>query len=211
MKAIASFAAAVFIIALPAAAGSNGDQSAPATDTKPVAEAPLAAAGSTVGEGAVEPGDSPLVRAAKAARAANAAKPKRNKPVKVITNEDVKKSQGKLTVLPARTGTAQTGPGENASPAASPRMLETQRDELAARNRQNKEVENLKKTAADLESALRRLEEEYYQSDDATYRDKVIRSRFNDTKKELDKSRELLDKAQRRLEEHPQKAESSNP
>ena len=58
----------------------------------------VAAAVSAAGQDATKkPEDSPLVKAAKAGGG-----PRKKPTKKVITNEDVKKSKGKLVVLPAK-------------------------------------------------------------------------------------------------------------
>ena len=202
MKTIASLAAVVIIIALPTAALPSGDQSAPTGGAKPAVAEGAGTPGSTAGGVVSDPKDSPLVRAAKAARAANAARPKSNKPVKILTNADVKKSHGKLTLLPPRPGMMlDEEPADMASPRATPGMLEKQRQELETRKREAKKVAELTTATAELESALNRLEDEYYRSDDPMYRDNVIQKKFNDTKKELETSREELHKAQRAQKE----------
>jgi hypothetical protein len=203
----ASLAAAVsLLIVIPASASRESGQQTPAPGTEAVAGSP-AAQPKAAGDAVQDPGDSPLVRAAKAARAARAAQPKANRPVKVITNADVKKSSGRLTVLPARPGTAQAAArgAESAAPG-SPGMLAT--DDPADKERRTKKVEELKRSTAELETALTRLQEEYYQADDPTYRDKVIQRKFNDTKKELEQSRAELETAERGLVDRPHRAPS---
>jgi hypothetical protein len=186
MKTIAILAAVVFIAAFPVTTRAGQSPAAPSDGSVK----PLAAEAKGTPESApvavpIGPKDSALVRASKAAKAANAAKPKSNKPVKVITNADVKKSKGKLTLLPPRSDKGNGGAG---SPAGSEVSGMTDRE---ARN-----VAELKKRAAELESALDRLEDEYYQSDDPVYRDGVIRKKFDETKKDLDRSRAELSKVE---------------
>jgi hypothetical protein len=190
MKTIASVAAVVFIAVFPltagvsesAAAGTDDSAKARPSDGK---EAPESAAALLT----TDPKDSALVRASKAAKAANAAKPKSDKPVKVITNADVKKSKGKLTVLPPRPDQVDGAPGSGPSAGTGSGV-----DGMTGR--QARDVAELRKRAADLESALNRLEDEYYQSDDPAYRDGVIKKKFDETKKELDRSRAELSKVE---------------
>ena len=119
MKTIVSLTAAI-LFALSAGARQSEAQSA-AAGAQPVADDGTGKTGGSVaGAVSIAQKDSPLVRAAKAALAARAAGPKSNKPVKVFTNDDVKKTQGKLTVLPAHHGRAQSGsasPGSSDTPA----------------------------------------------------------------------------------------------
>jgi len=196
VKTIVSLTVAVLLFVFSAGARQSEAQSA-AGGKQPVADDGTGRTGGSVaGAVSIDQKDSPLVRAAKAARAARAAGPKSNKPVKVITNDDVKKTHGKLTVLPAHHGGAQTGsasPGSSDTPAA-------QWQDSEKRNREAKKIAELKKTTAEFETELNRLEDEYYQSDDPMYRDGVIQRKFNETKMDLEKSREELNKAQHRKE-----------
>jgi hypothetical protein len=202
MKAIASLAAVVLLVALPAAARPGDGQSAAADDgARPLAADGVKQPDGTVGATAIDPKDSPLVRASKAARAASAARPKPIKPIKVITNDDVRKSPGKLSMLPPRPGIEPAIADEAAAPATmTPDMREKQLQERERKDRQSQQVVDLKKTTAELESALNLLEDEYYQSDDPSYRDEVIQKRFSATRRKLEKSREDLTRAERALE-----------
>jgi len=196
VKTIVSLTVAVLLFVFSAGARQSEAQSA-AGGAQPVADDGTGRTGGSVaGAVSIDQKDSPLVRAAKAAKASRAAGPKSNKPVKVITNDDVKKAQGKLTVLPARHGGVQAG----SASSGSSETPETQWRDSENRKREAKKIAELKKTTADLETELNRLEDVYYQSDDPMYRDGVIQRKFNETKMDLEKSREELNKAQHRKE-----------
>lgn len=134
-------------------------------------------------EDEIQPGDSPLVRAAKKARAK-----KKGKTSKVIDNQDVKNSTGKLILItekpvdPAAAAVVPALPDETRKDpkAVSAAVLATQR------------VETAKKDVEDLEKELRRLEDDFYNEDDANYRDGVIEPRFEQAKKQLDTARRKL-------------------
>jgi hypothetical protein len=192
VKAIVSLTAAVLLSVLSAGARQSEAQSAAGGAQAVPDDGTGRTGGSTVGAVSIDQKDSPLVRAAKAARAARAAGPKSNKAVKVITNDDVKKSRGKLTVLPARHGSVQGG----SASTGSSETPEAQWQDSENRKREARRIAELKKTTADLETELNRLEDEYYQSDDPMYRDRVIQRKFNETKMDLEKSRQELNKAQ---------------
>jgi hypothetical protein len=136
-----------------------------------------------VGALAVSSQDSPLVKAAKATGG-----PKKKSTKKVITNKDVKKSTGKLVVLPARAA-AQ----EPSGPLPQPKgPLEKQDDQRRVRLVNEARVAAAEKKVADLEKELRRLEEAYYAENDPNYRDATIGERFNQTKRQLETARKEL-------------------
>ena len=129
--------------------------------------------------------DSRLVEAAKASGG-----PKKKKSTKVITNDDVKKSTGKLTELPGEGAEAQKAPGD---PSKS--TLEKHNDKLRAAESSAKRIAASEKMVADLESQLAKIEQSYYESTDPDYRDKTIKAQFNDTKRALDVARKALNDA----------------
>jgi hypothetical protein len=131
---------------------------------------------------AQEAKDSPLVKAAKASGG-----PKKKSAKKVITNADVKKSKGKLVVLPAKEG-------QQTASATAPQkgLLEKQDDERHARDTASVRVTTAQKKVGDLEKELRRLEDAYYAENDPNYRDSTIEQRFNQTKRQLDDARKEL-------------------
>lgn len=125
--------------------------------------------------------DSPLVKAAKANGG-----PKRRTTKKVITNEDVKKSKGKLVDLPRKPAPATTAKG----PAKG--SLETQDDQRRAQALASSHVNTAQLKVNDLEKELLRLEQAYYEAADPNYRDTKIQDRFNQTKRQLDNARKEL-------------------
>ncbi len=149
-----------------------------------VAAATSAASQQAVPQTGAATEDSPLVKAAKANGG-----PKRKSTKKVITNEDVKKSIGKLTLLPAKTP-QQPQLTTIQEPQKGP--LEKQDDQRRARNESSARVSAAEKKVTDLEKELRRLEEAYYAENDPNYRDTKIEERFNQTKRQLETARREL-------------------
>lgn len=123
---------------------------------------------------------SPLVDAAKKA------KENKQKARIVIGNDDVKKSQGKLTVLKPRPEIEVPEEGTRE------KLEKEQAAKSEAKKQADERLEKARKTVEELENELARLEEEYYTESDLDYRDDVIEERFNETKKQLDKAREEL-------------------
>ena len=128
--------------------------------------------------------DSPLVKAAKATRA-----PKKKSTKKVITNADVKKSGGKVTVLPPDKKGAATASVQTKGPLT--KYEEQQRAADAAAKR----VALAEATVTRLQSELDRIEQTYYESNDPNYRDTAIKDRFEQTKRQLDDARKNLSDA----------------
>jgi len=127
--------------------------------------------------------DSPLVEAAKKT------KPRKKGKKRVITNADVKKSTGKIVVLQPRAPL----PGENEAKSADPRgPLQKQDDDMRARRQAADVVAVSEKKVADLQKELNRIEQSFYDENDATYRDDVIQKRFDQTKRQLDDARNEL-------------------
>jgi hypothetical protein len=127
--------------------------------------------------------DSPLVRAAKA----NAG-PKRKTTKKVITNESVKKSKGKLVDL-------QTKPAPAPAPAPAGPVkgsLQKQDDQRRAQAVASQRLATAQTKVDDLEKELLRLEQAYYEAADPNYRDTKIQDRFNQTKRQLEDARKEL-------------------
>lgn len=127
--------------------------------------------------------DSALVKAAKASGG-----PKKKSTKKVITNKDVKKSTGKLAVLPAKYPVQ--GPAAAQPQTKGP--LAKQDDQRRMRLENVARVAAAEKKVSDLEKELRRLEEAYYAENDPNYRDATISERFNQTKRHLDTARKEL-------------------
>ena len=142
----------------------------------------LSAAGQTAPETSTAPKkDSAMVKAAKSSGG-----PKRKSTKKVITNDDVKRSKGKLITLPPKAGPATTAPG----PVKG--SLEKQDDQRRAQSVATERVSLAQAKVTDLEKELARLEQAYYEAADPNYRDTTIQTRFNQTKRQLDDARKEL-------------------
>jgi len=127
--------------------------------------------------------DSPLVKAAK--ESGGPRKPAK----KVITNADVKKAGGKLTVLPSAGNATAVGPA--APKNALAKQAEQRRQAAAAAKRV--EIAAAKVKAA--QSELDRVEESYYASDNPDERDTLIRKRFAFAKQKLEAAQKSLAEA----------------
>ena len=142
----------------------------------------LSAAGQTAPETNTAPKkDSALVKAAKSSGG-----PKRKSTKKVITNDDVKRSKGKLVTLPPKPAPVTTvaGPVKGS--------LEKQDDQRRAQSVATERVSLAQAKVTDLEKELARLEQAYYEAADPNYRDTTIQTRFNQTKRQLDDARKEL-------------------
>jgi hypothetical protein len=128
------------------------------------------------------PKDSDLVAAAKKAKAGRVTIPK-----KTITNADVKKAKGTLIELPGKAPVATpAAPVDNRGSIA--------RHEAAKKAAAAAEVvqAGAEKKVADLEKELAAIEQTYYEENDPTFRDDVIRKKFDEKKRELDSARAAL-------------------
>jgi len=121
--------------------------------------------------------DSPLVKAAKA----NGTRKKSAR--KVITNADVKKARAKLIV---------TNPAPLPVAASQKGSIQLQDDRLRARDADDAKVVAAGKKVAELEKELHRVEQTFYDENDATYRDDVIRKRFDQINSQLEAARKAL-------------------
>ncbi|HWW61186.1 MAG TPA: hypothetical protein VN181_07455 [Thermoanaerobaculia bacterium] len=110
-----------------------------------------------------------LVAAAKDAKAK-----RKTSTTKVITNADVKKAKGKLTVLPGKP--EEPRPLDTSSPLAQFEAEKRAKADLAAR------VVVAEKKVADLEQELAVIEQAYYNEGDPDVRDRMIRPKFQATK-----------------------------
>ena len=119
-----------------------------------------------------------LVDASKDAKAK-----RKSSTTKVITNADVKKSKGKVSIKPG-VAQAETKPG--------PTSLEKQATDRTARLAKEAKIAELQQTVAKLESEVAAIETSYYEANDLDYRDKVIVKRFNETKQKLDTAKKDL-------------------
>jgi hypothetical protein len=131
--------------------------------------------------------DSPLVKAAKASGG-----PRKKSTKKVITNAEVKKSTGKLIVLPPKDGAPALAGQQPAASGAPKGPLEKQDDERRLRQATTARVAAAEQKVNDLEKELRRLEDAYYAENDPNYRDSTIERRFNQTKRQLEEARKDL-------------------
>jgi hypothetical protein len=127
-------------------------------------------------------GDSPLVKAAKAAQAA---KGTRTPSKLVINNEDVKKSTGKLIFVTEK-------PLPKIETPAADKLKQQQMTTPDPAPDVAKRVDTARKAIADLEKEMGRLEEDYYNEDDSNYRDDEIAPRFEQAKRQLEKARQDL-------------------
>jgi len=128
--------------------------------------------------------DSPMVKAAKASGG-----PKKKSTTKVITNADVKKTKGKLVVLPQKKSDAAEAspkPVDNRGP------LQKQDDDRRAMDAATVQVTTAQKKVDDLTKELRRIEETYYAENDPNYRDSTIAGQFKQAKQQLDDARKEL-------------------
>jgi hypothetical protein len=125
--------------------------------------------------------DSPLVKAAKSNGG-----PKRRTTKKVITNDDVKKSKGRLVDLPTKPAPVATAAG----PVKG--SLAKQDDQRRGQAVASQRVAIAQAKVNDLEKELLRLEQAYYEAGDPNYRDTQIQDRFNQTKRQLDGARKEL-------------------
>ena len=119
------------------------------------------------------------------AGAAKDAKAKRRKSTaKVITNEDVKKSKGKLIELPSLPPLPDEGPQPTLSEKhAADKKSKTEQDALLAAARQN---------VAALEKQLAALEQKYYDENDLDRRDGELVKQFNDVAAKLQAAQKEL-------------------
>jgi hypothetical protein len=122
---------------------------------------------------------SALVEASKKAKSK-----RKTSTTKVITNEDVKKSKGKIVERP---GTPQPDP--------APEPTETEKYEAAraARIEREANIAAAEKLVAELTAALEKIEQAYYDENDLDRRDTVIVKQFEETKKKLDEAQAALE------------------
>lgn len=127
----------------------------------------------------------PISKGQALVNAAKDAKAKRKKPAtKTITNADVKKSKGKIVVLPAKE--------EPEAKPAEPGMQQKHDLNLKERVAATERVQAAQKKVDGLQKELDSLEQRYYEENDPNYRDDVIQKRFAQTKKQLQAARQEL-------------------
>jgi len=124
-----------------------------------------------LGTAALAVGDD-LVDTAKTSKAK-----RRKSTTRVLTNEDVKKSKGKIA----------TTPNVSEEPVKpEPSLMEKHTAAKAAEKAQNAKRAESEKLIADLEKELAAIEQSYYNETDLNRRDTEIVKRFNDAKARLD-------------------------
>lgn len=133
-------------------------------------------------------GDSPLVKAAKSSTK-NRAKSRVS-----ITDDDLKKTTGKLSII-SSSPLAELPVEEQSAESEIARQQRLQKERKAAEDR----VAAARKEVEGLESLLADYEDSYYLADDADYREEVIEQRFDKTRRELDEALERLATAQEEL------------
>ncbi len=148
-------------------------------------------------ESPAAPVDSPLVRAAKAARKS---REKTQASQKVITDASVKKSTGRLTILSDKSPSG-VPPAEEAE--AILKKLEKDRADAALEAaKAGREAEALETEIARLERELASIEEEYYDESDVELREDVSQRDFGKTKADLAAAREKLAAVKKRQEQY---------
>lgn len=129
------------------------------------------------------PSTETLVTAARASKAKRATAAKSGK--KVITNADVKKSKGRLILI-----SSSDGPDEKAAAPKKPedpRTLAEQNDaRIDERKASEARIAELEAAIDELKIELVRAEQRYYEASDPSFRDRVLRPRFDEVRKKLD-------------------------
>lgn len=174
--------AALATCLLAAAAGAEEEKKPAATSSKePV----------TLTERQSGAADSPLVKAAKKSRAA------RKKSEIRITDEDVKKSTGRVTVAPDLPPIVALPGGKQQLSAEEElkRLEEAKAREITEREAARQRVEDAEKKVASLERMLNAVTDAYYDEADPSKREDAIESNFNDIQKRLEEARTELQKA----------------
>jgi len=127
------------------------------------------------------PSTEDLVKSAKAAKTS-----RKKSTTKVIRNQDVKKSKGKLIELPKSA--------KPVAKAASMPTLAEQDLNYRQRKEASEQLVTAQKKVDALQKELDALEQRYYEENDPNYRDNVIQQRFQQTKRQLqDAQHELAD------------------
>ena len=201
----------VVFVALTAPVQAQSDDPA-AHEPQPVT-AP--AAEQSVDQAAAEPPgtsvsvNSGLVAAARKNRAANGGEKARVS----LTNKDVKNSKGKLTLISSSklpeektaVAVAVEKPDTTKSSAkavSSASVVEKKPADPKKVALAELRLEKASRDVADLERELARNEQQYYSEDDASYRDQVIRPRFDRTRIQLENAREELSAARDDLQRY---------
>lgn len=158
---------------------------------KPEGEGKARAEAST-GTAEAKEGESPLVKAARESKARREGEKSRIS----ITNDDVKKSDGKLiqsTSKPLEPLPGSSDVEKTMRDVASAKEKKSNRTDLQA------SITKYQQEVDTLEKELRRIEETYYNEDDPDYREDVLAVRFEETKRQLEAAREQLGAARKAL------------
>ena len=145
--------------------------------------------------------DSPLVKAAKAARKN---REKSRLTGIIITDDVVKNSEGKVTIVHSAALIPELNDKDEPAGEILDRMASEKNSQAAARIAAESRVSDLEKEIASIEQSLGPLEEEYYGEEDPENREAEIFDRYQTAKKSLDEKRAALTAAReeaRRLTE----------
>jgi hypothetical protein len=122
--------------------------------------------------------------------AAKDAKGKRKQPsTKAITNADVKKSKGKLIVLSSNEAKAPEAAKEVDPLTPLQRHDANHRERLLV----DEKIQAAQARVDELEKELLDVELRYYEENDPDRRDRIIRVKFEETRKALEEARSELD------------------
>ena len=125
-----------------------------------------------------------LVSAARASKAKRTTSSKSGK--KVITNDVVKKSKGRL-ILISTSDSAADKKAAAEKKAEDPRSLAEQHEaRIGDRKAAEARVAAAEAAVDALKIELVRAEQRYYESNDPSFRDRVLRARFDEVRKKLD-------------------------
>ena len=181
-RALAAFCVALAAVAFPVAGEEPQNAPAPSDEPKSVTESPTA----------------DLIEAARRAK-----ERRKKSRAKVLTNEDVRKSKGKIIEGP---------PGEMTVVAPGPTSMQQHRDSLVATKAAEARAAAAEKRAEKLSRELAAVELSYYEEDDLDRRDSVIVARFTEVKRQLDEAKRELEEALAALERsEPEPEEPAGP
>lgn len=165
----------------------------PASAQEPESAAPAGTEAAKVTAPATKASMTDLVAAAEKSRAKRAAaKPGTRKK---ITNADVKKSKGRLIFI--SEAPAPKGETSAAEPEGTADERELARNET--RRHAHERLAKATQAVEDLTFELVSIEQRYYESNDATHRDTVLKGQFEETKRELEAARVELEAARAAL------------
>ena len=144
--------------------------------------------------------DRPVESESALVRAAREGRKNRGQSRILITDDDVKKSRGKLIEVSGSLAKNQTSsleatkPGEEPPKSEVPEVTPERRAEM--RRHYEKLIETRTEAVRELEKELDGIEEEYYIEDDPAIRDH-LHQRFEEAQRELESARQSLAEAQK--------------